>query len=73
VAPADNNVADANPIWVVFARAMAPMIMPAAHAIADLLAGLSAEPLRVLDIAAGHGMFGITGGAALSARRGCRH
>jgi 2-polyprenyl-3-methyl-5-hydroxy-6-metoxy-1,4-benzoquinol methylase len=60
VAPADNNVADANPIWVVFARAMAPMIMPAAHAIADLLAGLSAEPLRILDIAAGHGMFGIT-------------
>ena len=39
---------------------MAPMMMPAAHAIADLLAGSSTEAVRVLDVAAGHGMFGIT-------------
>lgn len=60
VAPAGNTVADENPIWVEFARAMAPMMMPAAHAIADLVAGASTGALRVLDLAAGHGMFGIT-------------
>ena len=60
VSAAGNTVADENPIWVEFARAMAPMMMPAAHAIADLVAGSSTGPLRVLDVAAGHGMFGIT-------------
>jgi ubiquinone/menaquinone biosynthesis C-methylase UbiE len=55
----DNNVADENPIWVEFARSMGPMMVPAAHAIADLVAG-TAGPLKVLDIAAGHGLFGIT-------------
>ena len=60
VAADGNTVSDANPIWVQFARAMVPMMMPAAHAIADLLDVQSAGPLRVLDIAAGHGIFGIT-------------
>jgi SAM-dependent methyltransferase len=55
----DNDVADENPIWVEFARSMGPMMVPAAHAIADLVAG-SSGPLKVLDIAAGHGLFGIT-------------
>jgi ubiquinone/menaquinone biosynthesis C-methylase UbiE len=56
----DNNVSDENPIWVEFARAMMPMMVPAAHAIADLLEVSSAGALKVLDIAAGHGIFGIT-------------
>lgn len=56
----DNNVSDENPIWVEFAQAMMPMMVPAAHAIANLLAVSSAGPLKVLDIAAGHGLFGIT-------------
>ena len=60
VAPDANNVSDENPIWVEFARAMMPMMVPAAHAIADLLAVSSAGPLKVLDVAAGHGVFGIT-------------
>src|SRR5438132_4381545 len=34
----DNNVSDENPIWVEFARAMMPMMVPAAYAIADRLA-----------------------------------
>jgi 2-polyprenyl-3-methyl-5-hydroxy-6-metoxy-1,4-benzoquinol methylase len=60
VAPAgENTVADENPIWVEFARSMAPMMVPAAHAIADMVAGAPA-PIKVLDIAAGHGLFGIT-------------
>src|SRR5262249_48700650 len=53
-------VADENPIWVEFAHAMAPMMAPAADAIADLVAVSSAGPLKVLDIAAGHGLFGVT-------------
>ena len=56
----DNNVADENPIWVEFARTMMPMMVPAAQAIADLLAVSSAGALKVLDIAASHGVFGIT-------------
>lgn len=46
-------------IWVNFARSMAPLTVPAA----EFLAGLTAPPgtpCKVLDIAAGHGMFGIT-------------
>lgn len=60
VAPEGNTVAESNPIWVEFARAMVPMMVPAAQAIADVLDVASAGPMRVLDVAAGHGMFGIT-------------
>ncbi len=55
----EDIVSDENPLWVEFARSMGPMMVPAAHAIADLVAGTS-KPLKVLDIAAGHGLFGIT-------------
>jgi 2-polyprenyl-3-methyl-5-hydroxy-6-metoxy-1,4-benzoquinol methylase len=47
-----------DPIWVEFARRMAPMfVTPATLTAQRLTAG--DEPLRVLDVAAGHGMFGI--------------
>src|SRR5207253_9458244 len=60
VAPGgDNTVSEENPIWVEFARSMGPMMVPAAQGIADLVAGTSGA-LKVLDIAAGHGLFGIT-------------
>jgi 2-polyprenyl-3-methyl-5-hydroxy-6-metoxy-1,4-benzoquinol methylase len=59
VAPQSNTVADENPIWIEFARAMVPMAMPSAMAIADVLEIASAGPVKVLDIAAGHGIFGI--------------
>jgi SAM-dependent methyltransferase len=52
------TVAPEHPVWVDFARDMAPMMaMPA-----ELLAGLldaAGRPGQVLDIAAGHGLFGI--------------
>ena len=54
----DNTVDGENPIWIEFARSMGPMMVPAAHGIADLVAG--SGPVKVLDIAAGHGLFGIT-------------
>jgi SAM-dependent methyltransferase len=47
-----------NPVWVTFARAMAPLMAMPAELLADhLLQG--ARPRRILDIAAGHGLFGI--------------
>jgi 2-polyprenyl-3-methyl-5-hydroxy-6-metoxy-1,4-benzoquinol methylase len=55
--PAEGTVSDDNPVWVDFARGMAPIMMPAAAMIAQLAAG--SGPTRVLDIAAGHGMFGL--------------
>ncbi|HKD07856.1 MAG TPA: class I SAM-dependent methyltransferase [Bryobacteraceae bacterium] len=54
----EGTVADNNEIWVQFARAMAPIMMPAAQFIAGQIPASGA--LKVLDIAAGHGMFGIT-------------
>lgn len=56
--PDEGSVSPDNPIWVDFARQMAPLMVPAAQAIAELLK--SAGPFRVLDVAAGHGLFGIT-------------
>jgi len=49
-----------NPIWVLFARSMAPLMMPPAQRIAELIGAAEGKTMRVLDIAAGHGMFGIT-------------
>jgi SAM-dependent methyltransferase len=57
VAPAGNTVSESNSIWVEFARAMVPLAMANAQAIAELIEVPSGG--RVLDIAAGHGMFGI--------------
>jgi len=56
--PGQGTVSHDNPIWVDFAKHMAPMIFPAAAETADLVAGSDGE-MRVLDIAAGHGLFGI--------------
>lgn len=58
VLPAEGTVSADNPVWVDFARGMAPMTVPAAELIAQLTA--APGPVKVLDIAAGHGMFGIT-------------
>ena len=59
-ASAEGSMAPENPAWVDFARGMMPMMMPAAEAIASILAVAQAGPQKVLDIAAGHGLFGIT-------------
>jgi 2-polyprenyl-3-methyl-5-hydroxy-6-metoxy-1,4-benzoquinol methylase len=57
---AEGTVSHDNPIWVEFARAMAPLMQLPARLIADLLDTDGRQPLRVLDVAAGHGLFGIT-------------
>ena len=48
-----------HPIWVEFARSMAPMMAMPAEAIAKLAGAEKGAPWKVLDIAAGHGLFGI--------------
>lgn len=58
--PADTVGEPENPIWVSFARSMAPMTVPSANFIAKLLGAQNGQPMKVLDIAAGHGNFGIT-------------
>jgi SAM-dependent methyltransferase len=47
-------------VWVAFARSMARLTIPAANFIAELVGCAEGQPCRVLDIAAGHGMYGIT-------------
>jgi 2-polyprenyl-3-methyl-5-hydroxy-6-metoxy-1,4-benzoquinol methylase len=59
VAQSDSTVTDENPLWQTFARTMMPMMMPPAQAIADILGVAGGGPMKVLDIAAGHGIFGI--------------
>jgi len=54
------NIAPDNPIWVKFARAMVPFVAPIAATISTEIAGWPIQPKRVLDIAAGHGLFGIS-------------
>ncbi|MFN0054594.1 MAG: SAM-dependent methyltransferase [Planctomycetales bacterium] len=46
--------------WVEFAHSMAPMMVPAAEFLGELAARLFPGPARVLDIAAGHGLFGVS-------------
>lgn len=60
VVSAEGTVSTDNPIWVAFARAMAPMMRLPAEMLAGLVGGDRERPLRVLDVAAGHGIFGIT-------------
>jgi len=60
VLPADGTVTPENPIWVEFARSMVPLMMMPAEAIAQIVGADAGHKCRVLDIAAGHGLFGIT-------------
>jgi 2-polyprenyl-3-methyl-5-hydroxy-6-metoxy-1,4-benzoquinol methylase len=48
-----------SPVWVTFARSMAPMMMMASQGLTKIVLGDKKGPLKVLDIAAGHGLFGI--------------
>lgn len=48
-----------SPMWVTFARSLVGMMMPSAQAIAANAGFDPDQKLKVLDIAAGHGIFGI--------------
>ena len=47
-------------MWVNFARNMAPLMYPLAKIVADNIGFDTNRELKVLDIAAGHGVYGIT-------------
>lgn len=53
------TTAPGHPAWIEFARAMGPMMAPAANGTADLVPLDSSRETRVLDISASHGAFGI--------------
>ncbi|MCZ2344484.1 MAG: class I SAM-dependent methyltransferase [Bacteroidales bacterium] len=57
--PGAGTVSPDNPIWVAFARAMAPMMDLPSRLLAPHAGEDTQRPLRVLDVAAGHGLFGI--------------
>jgi 2-polyprenyl-3-methyl-5-hydroxy-6-metoxy-1,4-benzoquinol methylase len=46
--------------WVSFAKAMGSMAAPVAGALSQMVSANPSAEIKVLDIAAGHGMYGIT-------------
>ncbi len=54
------TLAPDHPVWVKFARAMSPLMMGPAMAVADLLKLDEQKPIKVLDVAASHGAYGIS-------------
>lgn len=48
-----------SPMWVEFARGMTGMMYPSAQMIAENIGFETDRKLKVLDIAAGHGIFGV--------------
>jgi SAM-dependent methyltransferase len=57
--PGEGSVAPENPVWVEFAHSMAPMMAPMSKPLGAIVLDGLHGPIRVLDIAAGHGLFGI--------------
>lgn len=55
----DGTVGPDNPIWVKFARGMAGLMALPAQLMAKLVDPNPGRKLKILDIAAGHGLFGI--------------
>lgn len=45
--------------WAEYARSMAPLAQPIANFVASTLKVKSAGPIQVLDLAAGHGLYGL--------------
>jgi len=60
VLPEEGSIAPEHPVWVDFARAMAPMMMMPAQLMARQIEMEVGRKIKVLDVAAGHGMYGIT-------------
>lgn len=57
--PGEGSVEPENPVWVEFAQSMGPMMAPMAGPLGRIVLNGRTGPMRVLDIAAGHGLFGI--------------
>jgi 2-polyprenyl-3-methyl-5-hydroxy-6-metoxy-1,4-benzoquinol methylase len=59
VLPGQGTVEPENPVWVEFAHSMAPMMATMAAPLGSITMDGHNGPAKVLDIAAGHGLFGI--------------
>ncbi|QOV87747.1 methyltransferase [Humisphaera borealis] len=57
--PESGTLAPEHNVWVDFARAMAPMMMMPAQQLAETVLKVKPGPIAVLDIAAGHGLYGL--------------
>jgi len=57
--PQGGTTAPEHGVWVRFARAMGPMMAKAAEGLAELADPKADKPIKVLDISASHGTFGI--------------
>jgi methyltransferase family protein len=55
----EGTIAPDHPIWVTFARAMAPMMALPSQLLTKLVDPQANKKLKILDIAAGHGLYGI--------------
>jgi ubiquinone/menaquinone biosynthesis C-methylase UbiE len=55
----EGTIAPEHPIWVTFARAVAPMMALPAQLLTKLIDPEAKQKLKILDIAAGHGLYGI--------------
>jgi len=58
--PQEGTLAPDHPVWVKFAKAMAPLMARPAQQLAELVDPDARGDLGVLDIAAGHGLYGIS-------------
>lgn len=54
------SLAPDSPMWVKFARGMMPMMAPPAQMMTQAVGIEKDRKLKILDIAAGHGIFGVT-------------
>jgi 2-polyprenyl-3-methyl-5-hydroxy-6-metoxy-1,4-benzoquinol methylase len=55
----EGTMEEQHPVWVKFARVMGPVTAVSAPHLVELADPQANRPLRVLDLAAGHGFFGI--------------
>jgi ubiquinone/menaquinone biosynthesis C-methylase UbiE len=60
VAEGGDNTKPQDATWVAFAKSMAPLMGPSANFMAQLAGMAEQKPCKILDVAASHGMFGIT-------------
>ncbi len=67
--PGDGTVDTEDPVWVDFAKGMMPLMFPAAQELAKLIPGAKDAELKILDVAAGHGIFGIVAAKAFPRAR----
>ena len=57
--PEQSSVAPEHPMWLTFARAMGGLMARAAEGLAELIPLDPERPAKVLDVAAGHGVWGL--------------